>query len=143
MTRMLPQQNTAGLALLGVESVKSETEVNKKRKECEALEEEVKKKSQTCQTLKLMIEFPDGANLAVEVFYFNIKQRRPSIISAVHTEPPQKDRLTTRSACSSGLSEAANPELPCCTSAQPALPIVASLTASEMLYTWGELSGGT
>ncbi|XP_057212226.1 RIMS-binding protein 2 isoform X1 [Triplophysa rosa] len=78
-----------------------ETEISKKRKECEVLEEEVKKKSQSCQTLESELQhvLQEKARLNLQLFndiqkaakYEQVKSEYEQLQEALYTVTVERD----------------------------------------------------
>ncbi|XP_067269560.1 RIMS-binding protein 2 isoform X28 [Pseudorasbora parva] len=92
---------TAALYLLRQQHKLLETEISKKRKECEVLEEEVKKKSQSCQTLESELQhvLQEKARLNLRLFndtqkaakYEQVKSEYEQLQEALYTVTVERD----------------------------------------------------
>ncbi|XP_073674644.1 RIMS-binding protein 2 isoform X15 [Garra rufa] len=92
---------TAALYLLRQQHKLLETEISRKRKECEVLEEEVKKKSQSCQTLESELQhvLQEKARLNLRLFndtqkaakYEQVKSEYEQLQEALYTVTVERD----------------------------------------------------
>ncbi|XP_048065342.1 RIMS-binding protein 2 isoform X19 [Megalobrama amblycephala] len=92
---------TAALYLLRQQHKHLETEISRKRKECEVLEEEVKKKSQSCQTLESELQhvLQEKARLNLRLFndtqkaakYEQVKSEYEQLQEALYTVTVERD----------------------------------------------------
>ncbi|XP_042584926.1 RIMS-binding protein 2-like isoform X14 [Cyprinus carpio] len=92
---------TAALYLLRQQHKLLETEISRKRKECEVLEEEVKKKSQSCQTLESELQhvLQEKARLNLRLFndtqkaakYEQVKSEYEQLQGALYTVTVERD----------------------------------------------------
>ncbi|XP_073767187.1 RIMS-binding protein 2 isoform X29 [Danio rerio] len=92
---------TAALCLLRQQHTLLETEISRKRKECEVLEEEVKKKSQSCQTLESELQhvLQEKARLNLRLFndnqkaakYEQVKSEYEQLQEALYTVTVERD----------------------------------------------------